>query len=122
MTLGRRGEDLTCAYYQKSGYRLLDRNYIYRVGRQTGEIDLIFVRARELVFVEVKTRRSGKFGSAVEAVDINKQRKLVKTTKLYLQQHPAYANYAYRIDVATVDIDNLHQPVIIIPNAIEDLD
>lgn len=122
MTLGRLGEDAALAHYRRLGYQLLERNYIYRHGRQSGEIDLIVARPNDLVFVEVKTRRSSQFGTPLEAVDLSKQRRLVRTAKLYLLEHPKYSNWKYRIDVAAVDIDNYDEPVIIVPNAIEDLD
>ena len=122
MSLGSTGENLVAKHYQFLGYKLLEQNYIFPRGKQMGEIDLIVAKDQELVFVEVKTRRSSKFGSGLDAVDFFKQRKLVKTMKLYLRQHPHYQSWNYRIDVATVDLDNPTQPVIIILNAIEDLD
>jgi len=121
-TLGQKGEDLTAQHYLSLGFKLVDRNYKAPFGKQTGEIDLIFAKDSQLVFVEVKTRSSGKFGSAFEAVDVNKQRKLVRTAKLYIQLHPKWQQGNYRIDVAAVDVDNLLQPVIILMNAIEDID
>src|ERR1051325_6884563 len=101
--LGSKGEDLAAAYYKKHGYILLERNYIFPHGKQVGEIDLIFRKEREVVFVEVKTRTNSAFGSAFEAVDHGKQRKLAKTAKLYMQSHARYHDYNYRIDVAAVD-------------------
>ncbi len=122
MSLGPLGEKLARQYYEGQGYKLLEQNYIFRRGKQSGEIDLIVTRNKELVFVEVKTRRSQKFGSGMDAVDFFKQSKLVRTVKLFLQEHKQYQGFNYRIDVAAVDIDNTKEPVIIIPNAIEDLD
>lgn len=121
-TLGQKGEDLVEKQYRQLGYRLLERNYILPRGKQVGEIDLIFQKDSELVFVEVKARSNSKFGGPFEAVDIFKQRKLVKTAKLYLQLHPKLQNHNFRIDVAAVQVDNLAEPVIILSNAIEDLD
>src|SRR5262249_17809263 len=117
MNLGKAGEDLVCADYKANGYRLLERNYVFRKGKQTGEIDLIFAKDKLIVFVEVKTRSSEKFGNAFEAVDYFKQKKLVHTAKLYLQLHPKFTDYDYQIDVAAVDIDNKDKPVIILTNA-----
>src|SRR6185295_11396683 len=108
--------------YHTDGYKLLARNYIFPKGKQVGELDLIFTKLNEIVFVEVKTRTNSKFGGPFEAVDIFKQRKLVKTAKLYLNLHKGYQNYSCRIDVAAVDIDNPENPVIILKNAIEDTD
>lgn len=120
--LGARGERLAEKKYLADGFQLLERNYIVPFGKQTGELDLIFKDKTQLVFVEVKTRSNNQFGSPSEAVDYFKQQKLVRTAKLYLQLHPKYQDYNYRIDVATVDIDNPENPVIILENAIEDFD
>ena len=131
--LGKKGEELVSKHYQKLGYKILDSNYIFPRGKQIGEIDLVCQKNREIVFVEVKTRTSTRFGTPFEAVDRNKQRKLIKTCKLYLQIHPQYHDFDCRIDVAAVDIDpvrggasngvdNKQDPVIILTNAIEDLD
>jgi putative endonuclease len=120
--LGQRGEDLVSHYYQDLGWKIVARNYIFPKGKQTGEIDLIVEKGKEIIFVEVKTRSNSKFGDAAESVNFSKQQRLVRTTKLFLQLHPKYQDFDYRIDVATVDLDNLAQPVIIIPDAIEDSD
>ena len=122
MNLGEQGERLVEQYYKQRGYKLLERNYIFPHGKQMGGIDLIFIKDQELVFVEVKARSSNQFGTPFEAVDFSKQRKLVKTAKLYLKTKPQFVDYNYRIDVAAVDIDNSENPVIILENAIEDLD
>jgi len=122
MNLGQKGESLVANHYQQLGYKLLERNYIFPRGKQVGEIDLIFQKDNELVFVEVKARSNNKFGGPFESVDIFKQRKLIKTVKLYLRQHPKFQTSNYRIDVAGVDIDNRAEPVIILVNAIEDTD
>lgn len=120
--LGQRGEKLVEKKYLERGFKLLARNYIFPRGKQVGELDLIFSKGPELVFVEVKSRSNNAFGGAFEAVDLNKQRKLVKTAKLYLQLHRQYQGCNYRIDVAAVDVDNPENPVIILENAIEDFD
>lgn len=119
--LGKAGEDLVAAYYENLGFKILDRNYIQRFGKQMGEIDLVASKQNEIVFVEVKTRASARFGTAFEAVDFSKQRKLVNMAKLYLSVHPDCQAYNPRIDVASVDVDNKENPVIILTNAIEDL-
>lgn len=120
--IGQAGERLVERKYLDLGFQLLERNYIFPRGKQVGELDLIFLKGRELVFVEVKTRSNNSFGGPFEAVDRNKQRKLVLTAKLYLQLHPKFQSFDYRIDVAAVDVDNPANPVIILENAIEDLD
>jgi putative endonuclease len=120
--LGQLGEDLAAQYYQKSGFKILDRNYIFPHGKRIGELDLVCVKGGELVFVEVKLRSNDSFGGPLAAVDFSKQRKLVKMAKLYLQLHPDLSELNYRIDVAAISIDNKREPVTILQNAIEDFD
>lgn len=119
--LGKLAEELTAQHYVKLGFRVLDKNFIQRFGKQMGELDLVLTKDKAIVFVEVKARRSSRFGSGPEAVDFSKQRKLVNMVKLYLNTHPQYQSMTPRIDVADVDIDNRPQPVIILENVIEDL-
>ena len=65
-------------------YRILDRGYSCRFG----EIDIIAKRGKNLVFVEVKLRKSGVFADAREYVDLRKQDKIRITASMYLSQNP----------------------------------
>jgi putative endonuclease len=120
--LGHVGEELVQRYYEGLGFRIVHKNFIAPFGKQTGELDLIVMKDTDLVFVEVKTRTSTRFGGPFEAIDQTKQRKLVMTAKIFLKLHPEYKDHDIRFDVAGVDVDNIVQPVIILMNAIEDLD
>ncbi len=75
--LGREGEERAAGFLRGAGYKVLYRNFRPLHG---GEVDLVCrVRGtRELVFVEVKTRSSETYGSPAEAVDWEKQRRIVK--------------------------------------------
>ena len=64
---GRRGEEAACAYLLRHGYSIVERNYRCR----RGEIDIIAAKDGGAVFVEVKTRRSLKFGTPGMAVAEN---------------------------------------------------
>lgn len=79
---GRRGEDAACAYLERHGYKVLERNYRCR----WGEIDIIAAKGGSLVFVEVKTRHSLKFGTPGMAVTYAKQQKIRTSALHYLQQ------------------------------------
>ena len=62
--LGRHGEEYALTYLTAAGYQLIDRNW--RCAQ--GEIDLIVAQDGEVVFVEVKTRSSVRFGHPFEAI------------------------------------------------------
>ncbi len=80
---GSEGEAAARAFLQQRGYRVLAANY----SRPTGEIDIIARRRRTLVFVEVKRRSSLRYGRPSEAVDRAKQRHILRTAQLYLQEN-----------------------------------
>lgn len=80
--LGKLGENLAEVYLINKGYNLLRKNY----RQSTGEIDLIVRNKDYLVFVEVKTRRSKKYGLALEAVDHRKMEKIINTSLMYLAE------------------------------------
>lgn len=79
--LGEQLETVALHYLENHGLTLVCRNFQCKLG----EIDLVMCEAQTLVFVEVRYRRSERFGSAVETVDRRKQRKLVRTAQVYLK-------------------------------------
>jgi len=79
--LGNRAEKLALKFLKKSGLKPHENNYSCRFG----EIDLIMWDQDYLVFVEVRYRKSGSFGGALESVDTRKQTKLRRTAEHYLQ-------------------------------------
>ena len=81
LNIGKIGESLAVKHLKARGYRILAQNY--RVRR--GEIDLIAGDGEFIVFVEVKTRRSLKFGLPQAAVTLQKQRQISKVALAYLQ-------------------------------------
>lgn len=81
--LGDKGERLAARYLRKQGMRILARNY----RNQFGEIDLIALDGDQVVFVEVKTRKSNRFGEPVEAVGYAKQKKLTQLALGWLKKH-----------------------------------
>lgn len=94
--LGKWGEQLVAAYLIQKGWRLRETNYRCRMG----EIDLIAENHSYLIFVEVKLRKSTRFGQAAEAVDYTKQQRLCATAELYLAEH--HTKLQPRFDVAEV--------------------
>ncbi|HEB88115.1 MAG TPA: YraN family protein [Deltaproteobacteria bacterium] len=97
--LGREGEAHAARFLESRGYRIVARN----VRADRVEIDLIVRRGRLLVFVEVKSRRTGAHGLAAEAVDDRKQRRLRRGAHAWLAANPAVARQTgeRRFDVVT---------------------
>jgi putative endonuclease len=95
---GRRGELVALVLLSLKGYRLRHRNW----RGPTGELDLVFDRRKEVVFVEVKARSGEMFGGAVAAVDRDKQNAMVRTAASYLSRHGLWQRPA-RFDVVTVE-------------------
>jgi len=85
------------AWYEAAGYRVVDRNWRCR----EGELDLVVSGAATLVFCEVKTRASTRFGAPVEAVTGTKQRRLRVLAARWLAEHDA-PRRSLRFDVASV--------------------
>ena len=75
-----KGEVGARAFLEKKGYRIIETNFATKVG----EIDIIAADGEELVFVEVKARRTAEFGEPIEAVTPQKVRKIVLVAKQYL--------------------------------------
>ncbi|MEX0804197.1 MAG: YraN family protein [Candidatus Binatia bacterium] len=78
--LGKEGEQIAERYLKKKGYKLVERNYRCAVG----ELDLIALDRRVIVFVEVKTRTGSGFGTPLEAVEFRKQKKMIHAAQFFL--------------------------------------
>ncbi|MEH6825418.1 MAG: YraN family protein [Motiliproteus sp.] len=102
---GEKIEQQVEQYLQQQGLHSLRRNF----SAACGEIDLIMQQQQTLVFVEVRFRRTARYGSAAESVNVSKQRRICKTAALFLQQHPQYQNYQCRFDVVACHPDNSSQ-------------
>ncbi len=79
---GADGEALAVRFLERNGMKILERNYRY----QRGEIDVIANDGGEVVFVEVKTRRSTAYGEPEEAVTPRKQEQLRALAEAYLTE------------------------------------
>lgn len=94
--LGDFGERAAAAYLQQCGCRILARNF--RVSG--GELDLVAETEAYLIFAEVKTRSSARFGSPSEAVDRRKQLHMRRAAEAWLLQYPT--DKEVRFDVLEV--------------------
>ncbi len=98
-SVGARLEQLALDRLQDAGLTLLARNFRCRVG----EIDLVMLDRGCLVFVEVRYRKPNRFASALESIDVHKQRKLAKAALFFLGRHRAFRNHTVRFDVVAFD-------------------
>ena len=96
-TLGQRGEAVAAKYLRRRGYKIV----AHGSRGALGELDLVAVAGRTIVFVEVKTRRSQDAGHPAEAVDDDKQRRLTRLAVGYLRRH-GLLEYPARFDVIAV--------------------
>ncbi len=96
-SLGPAGEMAAARYLQKLGYRILARGHRQRLG----EIDLIALDGKWIVFVEVKTWASGKVSDPSQAVDARKQEKLTRAALIYLKRRGLLEQPA-RFDVVSI--------------------
>ena len=80
--LGKKGEEVALRFLKKRGYRLIEKNYVCKMG----EMDIIAKEKDTLVFIEVKTRTSTEFGPPQLAVHSSKQRQLSKVALNYLKE------------------------------------
>ena len=95
--IGRAAEDRALALLEQAGLSLLDRNFRCRLG----EIDLVMRDGASVVFVEVRQRRSSRFGSAAESVSATKLRRVRAAAELWLRR--SRCSSRARIDVVTLD-------------------
>ena len=101
VALGKQAEDRALAYLVRQGLRLIVRNYRCRVG----EIDLIMQDVGVLVFVEVRSRSSTRYGGAAASVGPVKQQRLWRTAEHYLMRYPHPP--ACRFDLVAMDGESL---------------
>lgn len=113
---GALGEKIAAEFLRKNGYNILTKNYRC----QEGEIDIIAERQETLVFIEVRTKRSWRFGSPEESITQIKKERLKTLAERYGQEHEGLPSN-WRIDLVAVEIgqgDRVKR-IEIIENAVE---
>ncbi len=129
--VGTWGENLAAEYLQQQGFRIIGRNVRTAYGEidiiaqrevsECGELKTLFSNQPLTIFVEVKTRRSLKYGYPEQAVDVRKKSHLLASAQEYIQQHPEMSG-DWRLDViAIIKQDKDSEPQIrVFENAITD--
>ncbi|WP_028103472.1 YraN family protein [Pseudoduganella violaceinigra] len=100
--IGREGEDRALAFLEQQGLKLVERNFLCKVG----ELDLVMQDGAHLVFIEVRERSTPFFGGAAASISPAKQRRILRAAKFYLLR---FANMPpCRIDVVAIDGDRIN--------------
>jgi putative endonuclease len=98
--VARRGEDAAAAFLERVGMQIEARNW----RSSAGEIDIIAHDGDDLVFVEVKTRRSERAGTAEEAVSSAKQGRIVRLARAYVATVGEQPQAGIRFDVVAIRV------------------
>lgn len=96
--LGQAAENHARRYLEDHGFRLVNRNW----SANTGEIDLIMNKDDLLIFVEVRLRSHGGYGTGADSVTRAKQRKIINTAKRFLQANKNKCWQSFRFDVISI--------------------
>ena len=100
--LGNSGENTACLFLETKGYKIIAKNY--RAFRK--EIDIIAQKDEYIIFVEVKTRSSAKYGAPSESVGITKQRHIILSAKKFLADNcRLYYDFQPRFDIIEIYAD-----------------
>ncbi len=98
-TTGQHWEIFAADFLRRNGLKILELRYRCRLG----EIDLVCADGAALVIVEVRARRSTSFAQASATIDLRKRRKLSRSARHYLMQHPQWIDAQIRFDVVAID-------------------
>ena len=99
--LGALGEQAARGHLERAGFSVLDTNYRC----PHGEIDIVARDGDAVVFVEVRTRRGGSFGTPEESITAGKARRLIAAAQTYLQTRDGLPPH-WRIDLVAVEVDS----------------
>ncbi len=106
---GNKIEALVCEYLEQQGFIILEKNFKCHFG----EIDIIAKDNDYISFIEVKYRKNAVSGYPSEAVNFQKQKKIIQSSLYYIHKNRISINQNYRYDVISV----LNEEISIIKNA-----
>lgn len=114
--IGKQGEILVQKYLLAEHYKIIDKNFYCN----QGELDIIAISPNmQLVFIEVKTRTSLKYGTPSSSLIKSKIKHIISCSKYYIYFNNLY-NYSIRYDVVEVYISNSPPLINHIKNAFYD--
>lgn len=100
VSIGNLGEEAAVKAIKKQGYKVIERNYRTKMG----EIDIIARDGEYTCFIEVRLRKNNDFGSPADTIDINKQRKIIRTAQYYAVTKKIY-DTPMRFDAVLINAD-----------------
>src|SRR3989338_2012488 len=109
---GKMGEDIAVDFLQKSGYKIVERNFRCKLG----EIDIIALDKNILIFIEVRTKKTSSFCTPQETVNFSKQKKIQRLSLYYLMKKQI-KNKDCRFDVVAIDLSKGKNGIELFKNA-----
>lgn len=110
---GDEGEDIAVEFLLKKGFEIIERNYRF----EKGEIDIIAKDKNEIVFIEVKTRKSLEFGLPEFSITNGKIKQLKRIASAYLWEKEIYETDCRFDVVAILMLDSSHPEINHLENA-----
>jgi putative endonuclease len=103
---GNLGEKLAAEFLKSRGYQVMEANYRC----PEGEVDIVTRKDDQLVFIEVRTKKSLEFGSPEESITVGKKERIIAAAYHYQQDH-ANPPGQWRIDVVAIELDRRNRPL-----------
>lgn len=101
---GKKAEEEAEQFLESHSLKPITRNFYCKFG----EIDLVMLDDKEIVFVEVRARKVLSHGTAAESISKSKQKKICLTAQFFLLKNPTYKNSNCRFDV--IELNNFGKP------------
>jgi len=119
---GKLGEEIAKNYLIEKGYKILDRNFVFKIARfgKRGEIDIVAKKKDVICFVEVKSiNKKKKFFIFPEAkVNSEKKKRLIQSAEGWLIKNKFPLNCKWQIDIISIIFENKKFKIYHFENAI----
>lgn len=89
-------EAFAAFFLRLKGFEIIAKRY----RNYSGEIDIIAVRHKTIIFVEVKARKNPE--NILETIVPRQQRRIIRAAELFLSQHPHFSSYIVRFDAILI--------------------
>ena len=93
--LGVLGEDIASNFLKANGVEIIIRNYFTKFG----EIDIIGIEKKTIIFIEVKLRKSFKYGEPLESINSKKLMRIKNSADFFLSENSLFDSYDCRFDI-----------------------